>query len=272
MRLIEGLRERVREQVREIGRAVGDNVTDSGQTAVYLRQLFRGNRVPPSVPATRSTVGPDAASTSPPVLLLHGYLATRGSVHLLEQRLTELGHVVVTYRLGPLHSGDIRDSAGFIAKKIECLATQTDVAKVDVVAHSMGGLVALDYLKRLGGWRRIRRLVLLGTPTQGTWSAVLGLFAAPIGRAGLQLLPGSRFLRELHEIPLPQGPEVFAVAANRDWLAPRHTTVLPGARTLTVPTGHSGLLVDETVARAISEILSAAPTFQPERGQEPGSA
>ena len=271
MRLIEGLRA----HAREIGRAVGDGFADSGQAALYLRQLLRGNRAPPSIARSRVAdrrLGhrlPARSFPSPPVLLIHGYLATRGSVHLLEQRLTERGHVVIAYRLGPIHMGDIRESAGYIARKIESLATQTGVAKVDVVAHSMGGLVALDYLKRLGGGRRVRRLVLLGTPIHGTWSAALGLLTTPLGRAGFQLLPGSAFLRELGEMPMPPGPEVVAIAAERDWLAPPHTTTLPGARHLAVPTGHSGLLVDEGVANTVSDILTA-PASAPADGDVPG--
>ena len=92
---------------------------------------------------------------------------------------------------------DIRDSAGLIARKVESIVGQTGVTRLDVVGHSMGGLVGLYYLKRLGGRHRVRRLVMMGTPTQGTWSALLGLVTAPFGRASLQLLPGSPFLREL---------------------------------------------------------------------------
>jgi hypothetical protein len=192
-------------------------------------------------------------------LLLHGYMATRGSVHLMEERLTALGHVVMTYRFGPVHLRDIRESAAFIAAKVESLAAQTGVEHVDVVAHSMGGLVALDYLKRLEGHRRVRRLVLLGTPSLGTWSALLGIATAPLGRATVQLLPGSSFLRELAGRPMPPGPEVIVLCGDRDWLAPPHTTVVEGARCLTVPTGHSGLLVDESIAHMVSEILCSPP-------------
>lgn len=276
MRVIDGLLVRAR----LLGRAVGDGFVDSSQAVVYLRQLLRGNRAEPAMPRTRSTdtaepvaPGGGVAATSPaprpsefaprtpgpPVLLIHGYLATRGSVHLLERHLAERGHVVMTYRLGSVHLGDIRESAGFIARKIDSLVAQTGVDKVDVVAHSMGGLVALDYLKRLDRARRVRKLILLGTPTAGTWSALLGIATIPLGRASLQLLPGSAFLRELAETPLPAGPEVVAIAGERDWLAPVHTTVLAGARQVTLATGHSGLLVDEIVAETVSRILIAPP-------------
>ena len=57
----------------------------------------------------------------------------------------------MSYPLGPVNLGDIRDSSGLIARKVESVVAQTGIARVDIVGHSMGGLVALDYLKRLGG-------------------------------------------------------------------------------------------------------------------------
>ena len=129
------------------------------------------------------------------MLLIHGYLATKGSLHLLEEHLARRGHVVMSFRFGPINLGDIRDSAGLVARKVESIVAQTGVEHVDIVGHSMGGLVGLYYVKRLGGRHRVRRLVLMGTPTQGTWSALFGLVTAPLGLASLQLLPGSPFLR-----------------------------------------------------------------------------
>ena len=245
---------------RQLRRALGDGV--GGQAALYVRQLLRGNHAAPSI----AEVSGRPRAGSPPVLLLHGFLATRGSVHLLERRLTERNLVVMTYRLGLVHLGDIRESAEFIAAQVESLVTQTGVEKIDIVAHSMGGLVALDYLKHGGGARKVRRLVLLGTPARGTWSALFGLLTAPLGRGGRQLLPGSAFLRDLEQTALPPGPEVITVSGERDWLAPARTTHLEGARRLDLPTGHSGLLVDESVADAVAEILAApSPAQAPSR-------
>jgi hypothetical protein len=80
---------------------------------------------------------------------------------------------------------------------------------------------------------------------------------APLGRASLQLLPGSPFLRELAESPLPPGVDVVSIGALRDWLAPVARTVLDGVRHIAIPTGHSGLLVDEHVADVVAELLQA---------------
>jgi pimeloyl-ACP methyl ester carboxylesterase len=252
--LFDDLRARARRLGEELTTGVVGNIADSGHAAVYLRQLLRGNRARRAqAPAADPTEPMDAAR--PPVLLIHGYLATRGSLHLLEQRLAERGLIVMSYPLGPVNLGDIRDSAGLIARKVESIVAQTGILRVDIVGHSMGGLVALDYLKRLGGRHRVRRLVLLGTPAQGTWSALLGLVTAPLGMASLQLLPGSQFLRELAERPLPPGAEVVSIGAGRDWLAPVSTTMLDGVRNITLPTGHSGLLVDGEVADVVADLL-----------------
>ena len=253
MGLLGGLLARVKELGRDVAENVAGGVADSGHSAVYLRQLFRGNRAPH---AQRDVEV--AKSGQPPVLLIHGYLATRGSLHLFEQHLAERGHIVISYPLGfPVNMRDIRDSAGLIARKVESIVAQTGVTSIDVVGHSMGGLVGLYYLKRLGGRHRVRRLIMMGTPTQGTWSALLGLVTAPFGRASLQLLPGSPFLRDLEEMPLPKGVEVISIGALRDWLAPVSTTVLDGVRQIAVATGHSGLLVDAEVARVVADLLDA---------------
>ena len=246
----------LRQHAATLRRAVEGGLADSGHAAVYVRQLLRGNRTAHPVEDLPVSGPVDSA----PVLLLHGYFATRGSVHLLQRRLMARGRVVVTYRLGgTLHLGDIRKTAAHLGRKIDSLLAQTGAPRVDIVAHSMGGLVALDYLKHHGGAPRVRRLILLGTPVQGTWSAILGLPTLPLGRASAQLLPQSAFLRDLASGSLPAGPDIVAVAASRDWLAPPDTTHIPGVRQIVVPTGHSGLLVDEEVARTVSDILAAAP-------------
>jgi pimeloyl-ACP methyl ester carboxylesterase len=257
MGLLDGLRARALGLTKDLS----SGVADSGHTAIYLRQLLRGNH------GDRAHLlrDPDTGApplegrehgSGPPVLLIHGYFATRGSLHLMERHLVRRGHVVMSYPLGAIFNlGDIRDSAGLIARKVESIIAQTGVTRVDIVGHSMGGLVGLYYLKRLGGRHRVRRLVMMGTPAQGTWSALLGLVTAPLGRASLQLLPGSPFLRELAECPLPAGADVVSIGALRDWLAPVASTVLEGVRHISVPTGHSGLLVEEQVADIVTRLL-----------------
>jgi pimeloyl-ACP methyl ester carboxylesterase len=229
---------------------IGKGVEDSRRAMSWVRQNLRGNRIAPPASWKRKP-------EQPPVLLIHGYLGTRGSLHVLEERLSSLGHLVFTYRLGALHVGDIAESAAVIARKVESIAAQTSLDRLDIVGYSMGGLVGLYYVKKMGGRRRVRRLVMLGTPASGTWSALWGLAAAPFAKAGLQLLPDSAFLRDLGQAPMPPEVQIVSVAGERDRLAPLHRTILDGGRHIVVNTNHAGLLVDGEIADLVGEILGA---------------
>lgn len=63
---------------------------------------------------------------------------------------------------------------------------------VDLVCHSLGGLVARSYLQELGGARRVDRCITLGTPHFGTYNAYW--LASRVGR---EMRPGSPLLERL---------------------------------------------------------------------------
>jgi triacylglycerol esterase/lipase EstA (alpha/beta hydrolase family) len=212
----------------------------------YVRHLMRGNKI------RRPAVIENIDAENPPVLLLHGFLGTRGSMFMLEHRLSRDGICVFSFNLGSFNTRDIRASAFLIHRKIESVLSQTPVTKVDIVGHSMGGLIGLYYVKKLGGHEKVRKLIMMGTPQRGTWTALAGI--ATVGAwsaSSWQLLPGSRFLEELHQGPLPSGVEYYSIAAQRDWVCPPSTTDLPGATALTVPLGHSSLVVSAEVYKRV---------------------
>ena len=220
----------------------------------YLRNLARGNHI------RRAASFEETKLSAPPVLLIHGFLGTRGSMYLLERRLVEDGFVVVSFNIGALNSRDIRRSAFLIHRKIERILAQTPSQKIDIVGHSMGGLIGLYYLKKLGGHARVRRLIMMGTPVRGTWVALAGIATLGfLSTSSWQLLPRSRFLDELAQGSIPEGSEVYSIAAARDWVAPPSSTKLPGASLVTVPLGHSSLVVDEAVYRRLVSILRQPP-------------
>src|SRR5438034_4882543 len=128
-----GLLSDLRARAATLTRELTNNVVDSGHAAVYLRQLLRGHSADRGAAATAAAARP---AEGPPVLLIHGYLATRGSLHLLEENLAKNGHVVMGFRFGPINLGDIRSSAELVARKIESIIAQTGVEKVDLVGHS----------------------------------------------------------------------------------------------------------------------------------------
>jgi triacylglycerol lipase len=246
---------------------VGQDLTGGADGLSYLRHLARGNRV------IRRDGAFDRPSEAPPVLLIHGFLGTRGSMYLLERRLVDDGFVVVSFNIGTLNVRDIRRSAFFIHRKIERLLAQTPWQKIDIVGHSMGGLIGLYYLKKLGGHAHVRRLVMMGTPARGTWVALAGIATLGLwSTSSWQLLPRSRFLDELAQGPNPPGVDIYTIAAARDWVVPLRTTRVAGSTAVTVPLGHSSLVVSEDVYRRLVHILRAPGKASDDAATPPAAA
>lgn len=63
---------------------------------------------------------------------------------------------------------DISLTALLLNQKIESIKEQTGSAKVDIIAHSMGGLVARNYIADLAKAQNVRKLFTLGTPHLGS--------------------------------------------------------------------------------------------------------
>lgn len=237
---------------------VGQDLTGGADGLSYLRHLARGNRI------RREATFEKLKGDNVPLLLIHGFLGTRGSMYLLERRLVEDGFLVVSFNIGALNVRDIRRSAFMIHRKIDRILAETPAKKIDILGHSMGGLIGLYYVKKLGGAARVRRLVMMGTPVHGTWAALLGVATLGLwSTSSWQLLPRSRFLDELHQGQVPEDVEIHTIAAARDWVVPLATTRLAGANAMTVPLGHSSLVVSEEVYQRVISVLRAPGEGEP---------
>ncbi|MFJ8106912.1 esterase/lipase family protein [Streptomyces sp. NPDC096132] len=128
-----------------------------------------------------------------PVVLLHGFIDNRSVFVLLRRSLAQHGrHRVESLNYSPL-TCDIRTAAELLGRHIEEICARTGSGRVDMVGHSLGGLIARYYVQRLGGDVRVRTLVTLGTPHSGTRVVPLAN-AHPIVR---QMRPGSEVIEEL---------------------------------------------------------------------------
>ncbi|MHB9859629.1 esterase/lipase family protein [Streptomyces sp. YIM S03343] len=135
---------------------------------------------------------------APPVVLLHGFIDNRSVFVLLRRSLAQHSRQrVVCFNYSPL-TFDIRRAAEQLGKLIADICERTGSDRVDIVGHSLGGLIARYYVQRLGGDDRVRTLVTLGTPHSGTKAVPLA-DAHPIVR---QMRPGSDVLEEL-ALPAP---------------------------------------------------------------------
>ncbi|MDJ0383384.1 alpha/beta fold hydrolase [Streptomyces sp. G-G2] len=144
----------------------------------------------PERPARAAAAAPGAR---PPVLLLHGFTDNRSVFVLLRRALGGGGRRrVETYNYSPF-TLDLPTAAHRLADHVEEMCARTGARRVDMVGHSLGGLVARYYVQRLGGDARVRTLVTLGTPHAGTRAAPCGDLH-PLVR---QIRPGSAVMEEL---------------------------------------------------------------------------
>jgi pimeloyl-ACP methyl ester carboxylesterase len=186
-----------------------------------------------------------------PIVLVHGYTQNRVDFIYLSAALRRRG-------LGPVFAfnywsfGDIRKSAERLAAFARGVAKETGVPAVDLVCHSMGGLVARQCVRIAPGV--VRRMVTIASPHAGV------RFRGPIlGRGGRQLRSGTKFLRELESVPL--GVPTLSIYSKHDNVVfPAETSSIArwGGRDLELEQlGHLGILFDRTVADAVARFLEA---------------
>ncbi len=109
-------------------------------------------------------------NSSHPLVLLHGLWDTPQVFDRLLKALGKARPVLLIPKL-PLRLGltPIEATAAFLNAQIE--ATFGLHQPIDLLGFSMGGVVARTWIQLLGGHRRTRRFVSLGSPQQGTWTA-----------------------------------------------------------------------------------------------------
>ncbi|MFJ9565385.1 esterase/lipase family protein [Streptomyces fuscichromogenes] len=168
----------------------------AGHLLLYPTGLTPERRPPvPLAPSAEPDDGPARlpVRAAPPVVLLHGFIDNRSVFVLLRRSLAQHGgQRVESLNYSPL-TCDIRTAAELLGRHLEEICERTGSSRVDIVGHSLGGLIARYYVQRLGGDLRVRTLVTLGTPHSGTRVAPLA-DAHPIVR---QMRPGSEVIEEL---------------------------------------------------------------------------
>ncbi len=240
------------------------------RTARHVEELARA--LDPGL-ANRVERRTDFAHCQHPVLLLHGLFASRRTLDVLERRLRRDGYGAFSLHLGGLggiwNTRGIDDLADLVRAKVERIyARNPALGPLTIVGHSKGGLIAAYYVKKLGGWRRTRAVVTLGTPHHGTPLAYLGLPLGILSPSILQLRPGSDFLARLHDGPWPTQVRLTSIWSRRDALAPYPTALvethgLPQIANVEIAGDHRAFLTRKRAYEAVLRELRASETDAP---------
>jgi triacylglycerol esterase/lipase EstA (alpha/beta hydrolase family) len=189
-----------------------------------------------------------------PVLLVHGFGLNRICFFLLERFLLARGFPVVwSVNHRPIN-GSIPEMARELGQRIEELRMSTGAKQVDVVAHSMGGVITAWYAERLEGAASVRRLITLGTPWRGTLMA--GLWPKP---SCADMTPSSEVIEDIQS---PTLPVVALWSAEDNVILPAANSRLEGrgkeSWDIQVDNaGHTELLFRPSVWRAVAASLLA---------------
>lgn len=170
----------------------------------------------PDFPARRATAGEPVHAT--PVLYVHGVNSRTDAFSRNARYLRDRGYWVWGWDYGTaifpgLHgNGDLEDLVAELGENVDRVLRETGTDKVDIVAHSQGGLLTKLYIAA-GGAEKIRRVVAMGANFQGTdlrgraerlnpivdrYPKVVARFTGP---STSQQLTGSRWLADHADIP-----------------------------------------------------------------------
>ena len=108
--------------------------------------------------------------TPPPLVLVHGLLDTSAVFDALQRELGGRRDPLLIPDL-PMRLGrtSVEEGAERLGRAIEAAFGREQ--PLDVLGFSMGGVIARYWIQRLGGYRRTRRFLSVGSPQQGTLTA-----------------------------------------------------------------------------------------------------
>jgi triacylglycerol esterase/lipase EstA (alpha/beta hydrolase family) len=190
-----------------------------------------------------------------PVVLVHGWAMNRSSMFVLAARLRRDGRRVYSVNYNSVVA-KTDDKASELAACLETIRRDSGANRIDLVAHSLGGVLLRAVAKYHGGLDYFGNVVTLGSPHRGTALAVM------FSRYGLiELRPGSPFLERLAEDdPLAARTVNFtAIYSAVDYIVfPTDCTFYPPAFNAELDgIGHMGMLLSERVYDVVKENLDA---------------
>jgi pimeloyl-ACP methyl ester carboxylesterase len=197
-------------------------------------------------------IGRKRGSGTRPVILVHGYTQNRADFVYISRFLRGRG-IGPVYGFNYFSFADIRSSGKRLARFAERVCKETGTEAVDLVCHSMGGLVARHCIRLEPA--RVRRCVTVASPHSGV------RFRGPVlGRGARQLRTGTRFMMELSAAPL--GVPMLSIFSTHDNIVAPATpsaSLEPwGGHDFVVDhVGHLTILFDKRVAGAIADFLLA---------------
>ena len=200
-------------------------------------------------------VGSANAAGHTPVIFVHGYLSTGATWDTAKSVFEQGGYSsdeLYAYEYDFTKSNV--DSANGLASLVQQVLSSTGASQVDIVNHSMGGLVSDWYLHELGGSQYVRHLASIAGANHGTNFAQ----ACQINPSCVEMTPGSSFIQTV-----TSGDETPGATSYATWYSscdgvidPYTSTMLSGANNTEVACeSHSAYLQDTAFLAGVEGFL-----------------
>jgi triacylglycerol lipase len=193
---------------------------------------------------------------------VHGYTQNRANF-LGIARALEAAKIAPLFGFNYPWTARVEGNARRLAQFVERVARETGRPHVSLVAHSMGGLVCLEYMHTTEGAARVRKCVTIASPHAGiAWRGPV------IGASGAQLRAAGEYLRDRkgRKIVVPT-LSIYSTHANL--VHPPATSALAargGFDHAVGELGHLSILFDAAVASEVVRFLAAgAAEYAPEQ-------
>jgi triacylglycerol lipase len=217
--------------------------------AVLLTAVVAALALSPALPA--------AAAPGTPVIFVHGYTGSASNWTTAMSVFRSGGYAsseLFAYEYNS-YGNNITNAQG-LATYVSQVRSRTGAAQVDIVNHSMGGLVSQWYLKQLGGNQYVRHLASIAGANHGTTAAGACLIYVTCQ----QMYPGSSFIATISA-----GDETPGSTKYGTWYSPCDGVIVPyTSTTLSGATNnyvacqtHLGFLTDTSTLTGIRSFLAS---------------
>lgn len=187
-----------------------------------------------------------------PVLLLHGLFINRACWLWFRWALKRRGfNNLLTINLSSYHNEESLTEQ--VAKQVDQLRHSLGVERVHIVGHSMGGIIARNYVQLRGGADKVERCVFLGTPHAG--SKLTPFAFTPLSKV---LVPNSAFLKRLAAAQPTEQTRIYNIYSRKDnMVVPATSSHLDWADNLVMDRiGHTGMLYRRKAIDAVANALA----------------
>lgn len=196
------------------------------------------------------------AATHVPVVFVHGYTGSASNWTTAESVFEAGGYTsgeLFAYQYNWAQSN--KTSAAGLGSYVQQVLSRTGASQVDIVNHSMGGLVSDWYIKELGGQQYVRHLASIAGANHGTTAAL----ACTFNTSCVEMVPGSSFIQTVTSGDETPGSTKYATwySSCDGVINPYTSTELSGATNHNVACQtHIGYLTDTVTLAAVRSFLA----------------